>query len=362
MNPLISVIVPVYKAEPYLEECLLSIANQTYQELEAILIDDGSPDRCGDICEQYAMQDKRFRVVHQLNQGVSAARNRGVELASGDWLTFTDADDWLEPDMLKRLLDSAFMQDGIAMAVGNTYKNYASAQIRLMQGGGAFVIQNQNEMMAAVLSGSGLEGADMRGPCGKLYSHSVIKNNAIRFDPRLAYGEDMIFNLQVLSHIDKIVVNKDAYYHYRINTSSVCRSFSPHTLPRTDRLVQQCDALISDTPYLYSAHQSGIVRLIMADCDGYFFHPHNPASLGYRLAQFNEFLSREPYSAAVANRNNPYLTKKQRMIAYLAQRRWLTPLWLLYQSRGLWSRLRRQVNKPEPQPSFVTRRVQGVRE
>lgn len=353
MNPLISVIVPVYKSEPYLAQCLLSIANQTYQELEVILIDDGSPDRCGDICEQYAQHDNRFRIVHQLNRGVSAARNRGIELASGDWLTFADADDWLEPDMLYRLLDSVFMHNGIAMAVGNTYKNYASAQVRLMDGSGAFIVQNRNEMMASVLSGSGLEGADMRGPCGKLYSHSTIKNNAIRFNPSLNYGEDMIFNLQVLNQIDKIVVNKNAHYHYRMNTFSACRGFSPYTLQRTDRLVQQCDAIVSDNLDLYSAHQSGIVRLIMADCDGYFFHPDNPASLGYRLAQLNEFLSRQPYAAAVVNRNNPYLTKKQRIIAYLAQRHWLIPLWLLYQARGLWDRLRGQVNKPEPQSKMI---------
>ena len=103
----ISVVVPVYKVEPYLRKCLDSIVNQTYRDLEIILIDDGSPDNCGRICDEYAERDARIRVVHQENSGLSAARNAGLKLVSGSYIGFVDSDDWIEPDMYSYLLGNA---------------------------------------------------------------------------------------------------------------------------------------------------------------------------------------------------------------------------------------------------------------
>ena len=103
----ISVIVPVYKVEPYLRKCLDSIVNQTYRNLEIILVDDGSPDNCGRICDEYAERDNRIRVIHQKNGGVSSARNEGLKIASGDWIGWVDSDDWIEPDMFEYLLENA---------------------------------------------------------------------------------------------------------------------------------------------------------------------------------------------------------------------------------------------------------------
>lgn len=104
MNELISVIVPVYKVEPYLERCIQSILSQTYTNLEIILVDDGSPDRCGEICDRYAREDSRIRVFHKENGGVSDARNYGVEQSSGKYISFIDADDYISPDYYFYLL------------------------------------------------------------------------------------------------------------------------------------------------------------------------------------------------------------------------------------------------------------------
>lgn len=104
---LISVIVPVYKVEPYLRRCVDSILAQTYQDLEVILVDDGSPDNCPEICDEYAAQDERIKVIHKANGGLSSARNAGLDAASGDWVSFIDSDDWIEPDMYEILLRNA---------------------------------------------------------------------------------------------------------------------------------------------------------------------------------------------------------------------------------------------------------------
>ena len=101
----ISVIVPVYKVEQYLPQCIESIINQTYRNLEIILIDDGSPDNCGKICEEYAQKDKRIKVFHKKNGGLSDARNYGIARASGEYLAFVDSDDWIEPDMYEVLVN-----------------------------------------------------------------------------------------------------------------------------------------------------------------------------------------------------------------------------------------------------------------
>ena len=114
--PEISVIVPVYKAEAYLHACIDSILSQTFSDFELILVDDGSPDNCGAICDDYAARDSRVRVIHQKNQGQAAARNHALAAAKGDWVCFVDSDDAVHPQMLERLRQAA-AESGAAMSM-----------------------------------------------------------------------------------------------------------------------------------------------------------------------------------------------------------------------------------------------------
>lgn len=123
---LLSVIVPVYKVEPYLRRCIDSICKQTYKNLQIILVDDGSPDRCGDICDEYTVRDSRIIAVHQENEGLSGARNNGLLFAKGEYIAFVDSDDWLHPDMYKTLI-TMMEQNQLDMArcsvIGSDGKN-----------------------------------------------------------------------------------------------------------------------------------------------------------------------------------------------------------------------------------------------
>jgi len=121
------VIVPVYNVEKYLEKCLNSIVNQTYQNLEIILVDDGSPDGCGAICDKYAAQDQRIRVIHKENGGLSSARNAGLEIATGEYINFVDSDDWIEPDMYEYLLSGA-QQAGADIVVCGMFEELPDRQ------------------------------------------------------------------------------------------------------------------------------------------------------------------------------------------------------------------------------------------
>ncbi len=107
MGDLVSVIIPVYKVEQYLERCVRSVTSQTYDNLEILLIDDGSPDRCGEMCDSFAAEDRRIRVIHQKNGGLSAARNTGIDASSGQWLFFIDSDDFIHRDCIGKLLAAA---------------------------------------------------------------------------------------------------------------------------------------------------------------------------------------------------------------------------------------------------------------
>lgn len=128
MNPLISVIVPIYNVEKYLVRCVDSIVNQTYKNLEIILVDDGSPDRCPQMCDDYAEKDSRIKVVHKKNGGLSDARNAGMAVATGEYISFIDSDDWIETSMFELLLNNIFQYDceiscgGIkARRIGNSW-------------------------------------------------------------------------------------------------------------------------------------------------------------------------------------------------------------------------------------------------
>lgn len=111
MDPMISVIVPIYNVEKYLARCVDSIVNQTYKNLEIILVDDGSPDRCPQVCDDYAEKDSRIKVVHKKNGGLSDARNAGMAVATGEYISFIDSDDWIETSMFELLLNNIFQYD-----------------------------------------------------------------------------------------------------------------------------------------------------------------------------------------------------------------------------------------------------------
>ena len=119
-KPLVSIIIPVYNVEKYLDKCLDSVVNQTYTNLEIILVDDGSPDRCPAICDEWKSRDSRIKVIHQPNGGLSRARNAGLKIATGEFIGFVDSDDWIEPDMYETLL-STMLETGADIVVCNFY-------------------------------------------------------------------------------------------------------------------------------------------------------------------------------------------------------------------------------------------------
>ena len=219
----ISVIVPVYGVEQYLPRCLDSILTQSHQNLEVILVDDGSPDRSGEICEDYAGRDGRIRVIHQKNRGVSAARNSGLAAASGEWIGWVDGDDTIDPDMYAYLLGLAeqyhvdLVQCGILWEEhGHTHVMYVPNQVQRLALEGAAVPE-------------GLWSYFSNSSCCKLFRRSKIAG--LTFDSTYQIGEDVLFNLSALALCGEIILGNRACYHYWQNQDSAC-----HTAVQGDRL------------------------------------------------------------------------------------------------------------------------------
>lgn len=210
--PELSIIVPVYKVEPYLPKCIDSILAQTFTDFELILIDDGSPDRCGEICDEYAKKDSRIVVIHQKNQGVSAARNAGLDAAQGEYIGFVDADDWLEPEMYKSLMDR-LLETGCDL-VGCTYYHDNTAPTQRAEDELRFPDSR------ALLFDLYTKPSKMSGSCCiKLFRRSVI--GSVRFIVGMTAWEDLVFlqNCYLHDPVSAVRLAKPLY-HYRSNAES----------------------------------------------------------------------------------------------------------------------------------------------
>lgn len=210
-QPLVSIIVPFYNAESFIRRCIDSVLKQTFSDFELLLINDGSKDNSGNICEEYAQKDSRVKVFLKENGGVSTARNLGIEKSACEWITFLDADDWIEPDFLNNIdgikdknIDWVFAEwrtvwDKVHLNEINDYKE-------------DLVCKNRQEIDEIWNSMANLDIC--RCPWGKFFRLSIIKKCKIYFDQQLRYGEDTVFNYEYLTHCNSIKLSKITDAHY----------------------------------------------------------------------------------------------------------------------------------------------------
>ena len=211
---LISIIVPIYNVENYLRQCLDSIMNQTYQNFECLLINDGSPDNSADICREYVSKDSRFRYFEKENGGVSSARNLGIECSKGQYITFIDSDDWVESDYVEILYDE-LIKEKADIAV-STYKRFEMGDncwyVHAFQRGYDKKVFTNKKLMDELLSLDGFDNS-YRFVSGKLVRRNLLEN--IAFNVATLYGEDMEFWFKIYMVSDRVVyVNKETY-NYR---------------------------------------------------------------------------------------------------------------------------------------------------
>lgn len=243
-DELISIIVPVYRVEPYLEKCLESLRSQTYRNLEIILVDDGSPDNCGAICDRYAREDSRFRVFHTENGGLSAARNVGLRAASGDYIGFVDSDDWTEPEMYEKL-HNAIIQTGADVSCCCFYTVFPQEVIE-MKTLGLRLLDAEDALRELI------EGACIRtGVWSKLYRRELWEDVSF---PEGRIFEDVLTTYRIFRKMEKLAAIPEHLYYYRRREDSICGTYSVSVrVQMTRAYMERADDLLRSNPELSAA-------------------------------------------------------------------------------------------------------------
>ena len=212
MSNIISIIVPIYKVEKYLDRCINSILNQTFKDFELILVDDGSPDRCGDICEEYAKKDKRIKVIHKENGGLSDARNAGLDIAKGEFVGFVDSDDFIHKDMYMILYDTLVKSKSDISQCKFKYFSKENELNKNIINDGKYKIYNNIDAIEEIMDNKNLNA----NVWNKLYKRELFRE--IRF-PKGKIHEDEFVTYKVFYRAKTIsYVNKELYYYFSNDT------------------------------------------------------------------------------------------------------------------------------------------------
>ena len=241
---MISVIVPVYKVESYLNRCVQSIVDQTYTNLEIILVDDGSPDNCPAICDAWAERDNRIKVIHKPNGGLSDARNAGMAAATGEYIAFVDSDDWINPEMYEKLLDRMVLTGSDIVSCDAIRIWDDCTQNRTMiHVKGDFVMDRTDAMRAFIRS-----TCLMQPVWNKLYKASQIKS--IPFEKGKVH-EDEFWSWRVVALASRVATVEGAYYYYYQRTDSIMgRGYSGFPLMVVEAKLERHDYIIKSMPEL----------------------------------------------------------------------------------------------------------------
>ena len=323
--PKASVIVPVYKVEEYLEKCVQSILAQTERNFELILVDDGSPDRCGALCDSLAQTDSRIRVIHQENQGLGGARNTGIREARGDWLLLVDSDDWIEPKILEKAMEAGLREEADLVMFAFRTVDEQGRELGVfredMPKERGITLQEHKEAL-------------LTAPCAwnKLYRRGFFQGTGLAYPPRVWY-EDLRTTPKLMAKAGRMVFQDEVGYNYLQRQGSIMKSAN---LERNREILDAFDDLL---PWfrkegLFEAYRRELEYLAV-------FHVYLTAGVRVALADRKSPLLRE-LAAYVEERfpgwrQNPYLPKlggKRRLLVSLLQKKWYWAVSLLFKLKG----------------------------
>ena len=241
MAPKVSIVVPVYGVEAYIEKCIDSLRNQTEKNIEIILIDDGTKDLSGEICDNYAAIDNRIVTIHTENNGVSCARNTGMKASSGEWICFVDGDDYAKNNMIETLLEYS---DGgrYDVVIGDYYVDDGKSKAEyFFDREREYCSHDKAEIIRAAVIGNNNIHTTVGTPWGKLYSRAFLTGNDLWFRPGLKRMQDMVFNLYVFNKAQSIRYIHQPVYYYSIRKGSAVHGYDPLFGDSFERIITELD-------------------------------------------------------------------------------------------------------------------------
>ena len=340
----VSVVVPCYKVEQYLPQMIESLLNQTLRDLEIILVDDGSPDRTGAICDEYAARDGRVRVIHKPNGGVAAARNDGLDLAQGQWIIFCDSDDYLEPDALERLVEKG-EQSRADVVFGDVNLVFDQRVKPAVFYKNEFVTEDRHLIDKLIEADfykyycfdppEGGAAFGYGGPWNKLVRRELMVENKIRFDLKVrGIFDDLIFTAYIFGAAKRVAYVHVPVYNYRQLDSSITHSYKADLLEINREIFgawQSFMELYGPDGRFLKPYYANVLRRLKAALGLYFFNKKNENSFRQQCKQLKALLRSEPYRTALLELDSSKLRYKYDLLLWKAARKGSAlGIWLVY--------------------------------
>jgi glycosyltransferase involved in cell wall biosynthesis len=322
--PIISIVVPVYRVPAeLLRRCIESALAQTLREIEIILVDDGSPDDCGSICDEYERADGRVVVIHRANGGLTAARNTGQHAAQAPWLMFLDGDDWVEPNMCERLYEVA-ARDKVQLVICGISRDYSNARDALpvgLQEGKVYSAAECKQLQVRLLQ----YDENLATVYAKLIDKSVLDRHEIEHDESLRQGaEGLEFNLRLFEHLQSAAFVEQCLYHYVFNCSSVTATPDSTNYACAIAAFEKIRGLIDTSENgseLLPWFRNRLLYVVIATGVSGFFNPENVDPYSKKKSDYREYLAIPIIKEALNRANTARLSLGRRIILFCIRHR-----------------------------------------
>lgn len=333
-NPFFSVIIPVYKIrKDFLSTCITSIVSQSFRDIEVLIVDDRSPDGCGILCDNYAEEDERIKVIHQINQGVSVARNVGVEAACGKWIMFVDPDDWVKENTYEMLYNHLRNSDLDILMFRHVKVVDGKYEILKFALAPNIVYDTSDVSVKEELYRLGM-GPKQVGYYGfqycwdKIYSREFLIKHDIRFPVGIPKSQDKVFVLRCLEKVRKFQLIDDVVYCYRQNIDSVCYRYSENAdisrvklaevlIPISHRMDDEIGKIKGCVKGRYTVIYNECINFLFFIITDIlflkFFHPDNPLCNKERFRQARHFVQSEPFKKVIKQVKYSDLSKARKI-------------------------------------------------
>ena len=301
-----TVVVPVYKVDlEYLKKCLNSLLQQTLHDIEILIVLDGAPDNSYNLCKKYAEKDKRVQIIRQKNQGVAVARNEGIKRASSPYITFVDADDWVEPEFCETFYQLFKEKQDVQIVSVAAYINKADEEIRNPfwdESEKYFIGKEKEELqLQSIYSASSAfvpRFSTFGWTWAKAYDRNWIISEQLCYPKGFSRGEDTIFNLYAVEKASKIYYKEKYLYHYRKNQDSAINKYTAHAIDSYENLLKAMEKFIKETHkdkrFVQAFYKKNILLLSLAiNCDQ--AHKDNPQSYWKKRTELKKILNNPKY-------------------------------------------------------------------
>lgn len=332
----LSVVIPIYNTDKYLQECIDSIINQTFVNMEIILVDNKSTDNSGKICDEYIEKDSRIKVIHREEHGwVGDARNDGIEAATGEWITFVDSDDWLELDCYERVFEELDNRDVDIFCEGGCLLDYPDKRISHLTAWGNFDYFEEKELNLLrqnVIAPFSRIQRPLASPWDKLYRMEFLRKNNLKYAGDILFADDVYFNFIAFCKATRIAGCKYVGYHYRQRVNSIVNSYRPDCPNKIYHFLQRTHADIHKNGFNEGWDDAISFRVMWTFgfiLKHYWFHSQNKAFYFAKRTEIKKWKNKDIYKKVIYSKANQLLTKNQMVIKQILKTPFIFPLALL---------------------------------